>query len=207
MQIRVVTRCLTAICLTALVLGLIGCAGNQDLSRTEPRSGMPKSGVSEWKGPIVQRSHWRNLFYGYDTVTYRLIGREGLASRNYGLSITVDYGGNARNYSAARFSSNLTRPTAEYRHDVGRCQFFNNLIYACLYRDRFTVPLAPSELDRASTTGLRFTLQSPTRDYETLELPADYIRRFLAGFDQKFPPKNPALSMLSGQPLSHPARQ
>ncbi len=191
---RLEVRSLFMIGLAALAVSLIGCTSGLKHQTTDSialavrRTTTSKPGTSEWTGPALQMNQWRNQFYGYDTVSYHLFVRKRLGSRTYGLHITADYGGNARHYKTAQFSGHFSHSTTDYRHEVGRCQFFNSLVYACLFRDRFNVPISASELVQGSATGLRFTLQSQTLNFETLDLPANYVRGFLAGFGEKFSP-------------------
>ena len=55
----------------------------------------------------------------------------------------------------------------------------NNLVYACLFRDRASFELSRTELDAAQLTGLNLSLYSDQQDYESIDLPANYIQGFL----------------------------
>ena len=65
------------------------------------------------------------------------------------------------------------------RHDTERCQFFNSMVYSCLYHDRASLVLSESELVAARINGIQFTLSSGKKDYESIVLPANYIQGFL----------------------------
>lgn len=172
-------------CLIAIVC-LLGCAAN-------PREALPGSiaqSVKEsvmvvgqdfvWRGPALQIRHYRTLFYGYDSVYYWLVARKSpKGGALYEMSIAADYGGDLRHYDAVKFADGSSRPTGSHRHDTERCQFFNSLVYACLFHDRASLELSRSELEAAQLKGLRLTLSSGKQDYESIDLPANYIQGFL----------------------------
>jgi len=132
------------------------------------------------RGPALRLSHYRTLFYGYDSVDYWLNALKSLAgSVEYEMSIDADYGGDLRHYDAVKFADGSSRQTLNHRHDTERCQFFNSMVYSCLYHDRASLDLSPPELEAARLKGLRLTLSSGKQDYETIDLPANYIEGFL----------------------------
>ncbi|MGH8548065.1 MAG: hypothetical protein ACRERU_05600 [Methylococcales bacterium] len=171
-----------------VVIGLAGCTGNirnQDvatIAREVKRVTSAEPHDLVWFSPVLQVSRWRTRFCCYDTLYYRLAAGETRESdaRIYGLLIDAHYGGEIRHYDLVKFPDASSRFTRERRHDIERCQFFNSLIYACLFRDLVYVDLSRSELDSGQSNGLRLTLGSGTRDYETIDLPANFIRGFLA---------------------------
>lgn len=134
-----------------------------------------------WSGPELQVSHYRTLFYGYDKVYYRLLAKKPpTGGVVYQLWIDAHYGGDIRHYAAFKFANGSSRPAVGQRHDTERCQLFNNMVSACLFHDQASLELSPSDLDAARLDGLRLTLGSGSQDYETIDLPANYIQGFLA---------------------------
>jgi hypothetical protein len=133
-----------------------------------------------WHGPALRVSHYRTLFYGYDSVDYRLNASKSIASSlKYEMSIDADYGGDLRHYDAVKFADGSSRQTVNHRHETERCQFFNSLVYACLFHDRASLELSRSELEATQLKGLRLTLSSDKQDYESIDLPANYVQGFL----------------------------
>ena len=172
-----------------VVIGLPGCIRNvrdqsphaieQSVSRIPSTPG--KVGLA-WIAPELHASHYRTLFYGYDTVDYRLAANEhAKTSANDSLLVLFDvnYGGDVRHYEFAKMPDNSIRELSHRQHDAVRCQVFNSLISSCLYRDRFSLVLSRPELEGARDTGLQFSLASKTRDFELLDLPSNYIKGFL----------------------------
>ena len=78
-----------------------------------------------------------------------------------------------------KFDDGSSRQTVNHRHETERCQYFNNMVYSCLYHDRASLELSKSELDAARLKGLQLTLSSGSQDYESIVLPANYIQGFL----------------------------
>jgi hypothetical protein len=95
------------------------------------------------------------------------------------VSIDAHYGGTLRHYDAIKFADGSSRPVGFHSHDTERCQFFNNMVYACLFRDRASLELSRSELEAARFKGLKLTLNSDKQGYESIDLPANYIQGFL----------------------------
>jgi len=169
-------------------LGLVGCTGNirkessSSIAQSVTHTSMPGGEGLAWVGPELQVQHFRTLFYGHDTVYYRLAAREPSTTPGipvYHMLIDAHYGGNLRHYDVVKFADGTLRPTADHQHGAERCQFFNNLVYACLFRDQVSLSLSRSELEDARANGLQFTLSSGTQDYERIELPANYVQGFL----------------------------
>ena len=173
------------ICLIAL-FSLFGCAANlrqaspDAIAQTVKKSMMDAGNDIVWRAPELQISHYRTLFYGYDSVYYRLGARKSpKGDILYQLSIDAQYGGNLRHYDAIKFANGTSRPLVSQSHQTQRCQFFNNLVYACLFRDQASVELSCSELDAVQTKGLLLNLGSEKQEYETIDLPGNYIKGFL----------------------------
>ncbi|MCI0653089.1 MAG: hypothetical protein L0Y39_01230 [Methylococcaceae bacterium] len=170
-----------------VLINLFACAGNIRNQAAATIAGEVKHVTSSephdlvWFSPVLQVSRWRTRFCCYDRVYYRLSASDAResAARVYRLLINADYGGEIRHYDVVRFPGAATRFTKERRHEVERCQFFNSLIYACLFRDHVYVDLSRSELESGQSKGLQLKLGSRTRDYETIDLPANFIRGFL----------------------------
>lgn len=131
--------------------------------------------AKDYGGPVLRTNRWRNLFYGYDSLSYRLVRKGG----SFWLAVAADYGDRARRYFYARISDSASRPLADYQHQKVRCQLFNTLVSACLIRDRFHVPLTKAELIEAQSTGIRITFSTDAQDHETIVIPAAYVQAFL----------------------------
>ena len=173
------------ICLIAF-FSLFGCATHlreaspDSIAQAVKQSMLVDGNDFVWRGPELQVHQYRTLFYGYDTVYYRLVARKPPSGGpRYQVSIDAYYGGDLRHYDAVKFANGSSRPMGSNRHDTERCQFFNSLVYACLFRDRANLELSQSELEAARPKGLQLTLSSGLRDYETIVLPANYIHGFL----------------------------
>lgn len=139
-----------------------------------------------WFAPELHISHYRTLFYGYDTVDYRLAAPEHAETKtNSGFRLLIDahYGGNPRHYDFAKMADASTREVIHDQHDTERCQIFNSLISSCLYRDRFSLYLSRHDLEHARIDGLQFSLTSETQNYERLDLPSNYIQGFLKAIE------------------------
>ncbi len=169
----------------AVFMQISGCAGNVReesadtvAERVKHVSTANKQGLA-WLAPYLHLSHYRTLFYGYDTVDYRLAAPETTAKGGFRLLFDASYGGNLRHYDLARFPDLSTRVISHRQHDVERCQLFNYMISSCLYRDLFSLDLSRSDLENARTSGLQILLSSGKQDYERINLPANYIQGFL----------------------------
>ena len=139
-----------------------------------------------WFAPELHQSHYRTLFYGYDTMDYRLAAPEYPQTKtNDGFRLLIDasYGGDIRHYDFAKLADDTTRVINHYQHDIERCQVFNSLISSCLYRDRFSLNLSQSDLQNARVAGLQFLLTSGAQNYERIELPSNYIQGFLKAIE------------------------
>ena len=115
-----------------------------------------------WFAPELHLSHYRTLFYGYDTIDYRLAAPEYPQTKtNDGFRLLIDasYGGDIRHYDFARLADDTTRVINHHQHDIERCQVFNSLISSCLYRDRFSLNLSQSDLQNARVLGLQLPRQ------------------------------------------------
>ena len=112
------------ICLIA-VASLLGCAAN-------PREALPGSiaqsvkesvtvvgQYSVWRSPSLQVSHYRTLFYGYDSVYYWLVARKSpKGGALYEMSIAADYGRDLRHYGAVKSADGPIRPMVNQQHDT-----------------------------------------------------------------------------------------
>jgi hypothetical protein len=139
-----------------------------------------------WFAPELHISHYRTLFYGYDTVDYRLAAPEHSGTKtngNFRLLVDAHYGGNIRHYDFVKMPDASTRGISHHQHDTERCQIFNSLISSCLYRDRFSLNLSRHDLEQAHVDGLQFSLTSETQDYERLDIPSNYIQGFLKAIE------------------------
>jgi hypothetical protein len=139
-----------------------------------------------WFAPELHLSHYRTLFYGYDTMDYRLAAPEYPQTKtNDGFRLLIDasYGGDIRHYDFARLADDTTRVINHYQHDIERCQVFNSLISSCLYRDRFSLNLSRSDLQNARVSGLQLLLTSGAQHYERIDLPSNYIQGFLKAIE------------------------
>ncbi len=168
------------------IVSLLGCASNPrealtgSIAQSVKESAMVVDQDFVWRGPALRVSHYRTLFYGYDSVDYWLNARKSPAgSVKYEMSFVADYGGDLRHYDVVKFADGPSRQTVNHRHETERCQFFNNMVYSCLYHDRTSLELSQSVLEAAKLKGLRLTLSSATEDYESIILPANYIQGFL----------------------------
>jgi len=104
------------------------------------------------------------------------------------MSIAADYGGDRRHYDAVKFADGSSRQTVNHRHDTERCQFFNSMVYSCLFHDRASLDLSLPGLDAARLKGLWLTLCSGKQDYETIDLPANISRGSFRLFSESLYP-------------------
>jgi hypothetical protein len=157
-----------------LAIGLMACVSDP---RTQASGSISRA--TEKAGSVMHTRQWRNLFYGYDTLSYRLVAQDSDRFRSYRLAVTADYGDTKRRYYASRSADRSIRLLANYRHEIGRCDIFNSLLSACLFRDQFDINLTAAEITDAQKNDLHIILRSNTRDLETITLPANYVRDFL----------------------------
>ncbi|MGZ8186145.1 MAG: hypothetical protein ACXWTL_06845 [Methylobacter sp.] len=139
-----------------------------------------------WFAPELRLSRYRTLFYGHDTISYRLTAPaypETMTNNGFRLLLEARYGGNIRHYDFARLADGSTRVISHHQHDAERCQIFNSLISSCLYRDRFSLNLSRSDLENARRVGLLLSLASATQPYEQIDLPSNYIQGFLKAIE------------------------
>ena len=172
----------------AAIIQVVGCVENVRDESPDAIAGSVKH-VSRlnkqdlaWFAPELHQSHYRTLFYGYDTIDYRLAAPEYPQTKKtdgFRLLIDASYGGDIRHYDFARLADDSTRVINHYQHDIERCQVFNSLISSCLYRDRFSLNLSQSDLQNARVSGLQLLLTSGAQHYEHLDLPSNYIQGFL----------------------------
>lgn len=171
--------------LLVLPLMMPGCADNiREASATRVAASIehgqkPDPQGLAWFAPPLYSSQYRTLFFGYDTLEYRLAAANDDPD-NFRLVFYANYGGDVRHYDFAKFADKPARGTSHQQHFAERCQLFNSLIASCIYQDRFSLNLSRTELEQAHGTGLKITLSSESKSYEQLELPANYIQGFLS---------------------------
>ena len=179
------------VCLAAIIQ-ILGCAENVREDSPETIAGSVKhisrldKQALAWFAPALHQSQYRTLFYGYDTIDYRLAAPEypkTLMHDGFRLLIDASYGGDVRHYNFARLAGDTTRMINHYQHDIERCQVFNSLISSCLYRDRFSLALSRSDLENARVSGLQLLLTSGAQHYEHIDLPSNYIQGFLKAIE------------------------
>lgn len=176
----------------AAILHVSGCAENVReesadtiAERVNHVSTPDKQGLT-WFAPELHMSHYRTLFYGYDTLDYRLAAPEyPETTTNDGFHLLIDasYGGNLRHYDFARLADGSTRVISHHQHVTERCQIFNSLISSCLYRDRFSLNLSRYELENARVAGLQLLLTAGAQHYERIDLSSNYIQGFLKAIE------------------------
>jgi len=149
-----------------------------------------KQGLT-WFAPELHSSRYRSLFFGYDTLDYRLAAPENPGSSHFSLLFKANYGGEIRHYDFAKETNETSRAVNQQNHRAERCQLFNNLIASCLYEDRFSLALSRADLDQASKTGLQLLLMSKSQTYERIDLPATYVRGFLEAIENTATKKAP----------------
>lgn len=178
----------------AASIGISACTPNVREQSPDAIAGSVKHVTSlgqpelAWLAPELHISHFRTLFYGYDTVDYRLAAPEHPGNNeNPGFRLLVDahYGGNLRHYAFAKMPDASTREVSHKQHDVERCQIFNSLISSCLYRDRFSLNLSRPELELGLAKGIQLLLSSKKQDYENLDIPSNYIQGFLKAIENR----------------------
>jgi hypothetical protein len=176
----------------ALILFVYGCVGNVreesagTIAGRVKRVATPDKRGFTWLAPELLISHYRTLFYGYDTLYYHLTGPEypkAMTNDNFRLVINANYGGDLRHYDFANFADASTRATIHQQHITERCQIFNSLISSCLYQDWFSLNLSRSDLENARISGLQLVLTSGKQQYERIDLPANYIQGFLIAIE------------------------
>jgi len=183
-------------CRTIILIAVIyisGCAENirdesadNIVGRVEHRL-MPDEGLT-WFAPELFISHYRTLFYGYNTIEYRLAASEHPESKindSFQILINVNYGGKVRHYDFARFTDLSTRPIKQHNHAVVRCEIFNYMTSSCLYSGKFSINLSRSDLEKAHLSGLQLLLASTVQQYELIDLPANYIQGFLKALESQ----------------------
>jgi hypothetical protein len=135
--------------------------------------------------PDLNVQHFRVAFYGYNTVSYHLaaVKDNQSSSLNYQLQFDAKYGivGTyyVRHYDVAKFQNGVLTPTTQLRHDALSCQVYGDMVNGCLFRDRANVVISAEQLEAGRQSGLTLILGSADKDYETLDLPAQYIDGFL----------------------------
>ena len=173
----------------AVILQIAGCSENVReestnliSEQTKHVATADKQGLT-WFAPELHSSRYRTLFFGYDTLDYRLAAPENPGSNTVSLLFEASYGGDLRHYDFAKGTDGTSRAISQQQHQAERCQLFNNLISSCLYKDRFSVALSRADLEQASKTGLQLQLTSESQTYEQIDLPTNYIQGFLKALE------------------------
>ena len=175
----------------AFLFFISGCAQNTLSISSKARQEVEKSADDDrliWKAPELQSRKFRALFYGYDTLYYRLVAfTSGGQSSHFSYRLIIDshYGRVLRHYERARAGNGQEFPISLLNHSIERCQLFGNLVSACLYRDTADVILDRTVLEKNRKTGLILALSSKTANYETIKLAPAYIDRFLHAVSQQ----------------------
>lgn len=171
----------------AILMALLHIAGCTDNIREAPANFITKStehratpddkGMA-WFAPELHTSQYRVLFFGYDTLDYRLAAPEHSDGDHVSLLFKVSYGGNFRHYDIANAADGTSHAIKQQNHRAVRCQIFNSLISSCLYEGQFSLTLSRADLAQISKAGLQ--LQSIIGyQYEHIDLPVDYVQGFL----------------------------
>ena len=150
-------------------------------ARVEHASTPDRQGLI-WFAPVLRVSEYRTLFYGYDTLSYRLAATESAETASVGrfrVLFEARYGGDNRHYDFATLDEEDTRTLGSHQQYAERCQLFNYLTASCLYRARFTLNLCLSDLEKARASGLHIQLASAKKPYERIDFPPNYIQGFL----------------------------
>ena len=172
--------------LTLAALALGGCALDpktasppEIAANTDYRQNPQRQ--QHWKGPEIINRRYRSLFYGYDTVYSRLAAqREANGETSYQILIDVFYGDrNKRDYSQVKLANGSVLPVHTREHIYMQCDFFNTLVYACLFRDRASIDLSPAELQAGLASGLNLQLGSASADFDPFTVPANYFAGFV----------------------------
>lgn len=135
-----------------------------------------------WFAPELHTSRYRTLFYGYDTLDFRLAAKEKPVAKkeiDVRLLFVAHYGGDLRHYDFAQISDTSVRALRSIQHTTERCQLFNYMVSSCLYVDRFELSLSKSDLEKGRIRGLNILLSSKQRNFERITLPSSYILDFL----------------------------
>lgn len=165
-----------------------GCSGSvlnetyqKDSLQAEHRPASDNRGLT-WFAPELHTSRYRVLFYGYDTLYFRLAAKEKPETTNedgFRLLFDAHYGGNLRHYNFARISGGSVRTLHPIQHGTERCQLFNSMVSSCLYVDKFELNLSRADLEQGRICGLSILLSSGQKNFERITLPSSYIRGFL----------------------------
>ena len=133
------------------------------------------------QGPELTASRYRALFYGYDSVAYRLSAPASGQVSQFRLLLDINYGAKqARNYQITP-----APPIVHTRQESVRCGVYNNFVSACLYRDRGYIDLPAADVRAAADKGISFQLQAADAQDISMELPANYIQGFLQAVDKR----------------------
>ena len=166
------------------LLHIVGCTENireapaNLITKSTEHQATPDDKGLAWFAPELHTSQYRALFFGYDTLDYRLAAPEHADGDHVSLLFKVSYGGNIRHYDIANAADGTRHAIKQQNHHAVRCQIFNSLILSCLYEGQFSLALSRADLAQISKAGLQ--LQSKNGyQYEHIDLPMDYVQGFL----------------------------
>lgn len=169
----------------AAILHISGCTENireapaNTITKAIEHLATPDDKGLAWFAPELHNSQYRTLFFGYDTLDYRLAAPEHADGNNISLLFNVNYGGNVRHYDIAKAVEGTSHTIQQQKHHAVRCQLFNSLISSCLYEGQFSLTLSRSDLAQISKNGLQLQSINGSQRYEHIDLPAEYIQGFL----------------------------
>jgi len=182
--------------LLILNLGMIGILSINGCALDAKNASIPEvsaatehhvdSQQQQWNGPELISRRYRTLFFGYDTVYYRLSAKQATnATPQYQLLIDINYGSKTkRDYSLAKLTADKILPITTRNHETMRCDFFNSMVFACLFRDRATIDLTMADLQIGATQGLSVQLSSKDAAYDHFDVPAAYIAGVMQAIEQ-----------------------
>ncbi|WP_156829904.1 hypothetical protein [Methylovulum miyakonense] len=169
----------------AATLHISGCAENireapaNIITNYTEHLAAPDDKGFAWFAPELHNSHYRPLFFGYDTLDYRLAAPEHADGNNVSLLFKVSYGGDVRHYDITKDAEGTSHTIKQLKHHAVRCQLFNSLISSCLYEGQYSLTLSRSDLEQISKAGLQLQSINGSQLYEHIDLPKDYVQGFL----------------------------
>lgn len=176
--------------LPILLLALIGISGcGENVRQATPAVVAQETKITTspegtvWRAPELDQRHYRPDISGYDTLAYGLmatkgIGNESVAHFEFWFS-SHNAAKEDRHYSLIRFADGRSKPIEKLQHNTERCQEFSNMTNACIFHDSGIVRLSRAELENVKTLGLKFHLGSDADNFESIEIPPNYIQGLL----------------------------
>lgn len=167
-------------------------APSGEIARMTVATPIPHQSDIEYRAPLLRTEHWRVSLGGEDTQSFRLVGHietGAQAAARHWLAVETEYGGKQpADYRAVQFPGGLSRSLRNLEHRVVRCQVFNTMQSACLYRDDFIIDLLEDELKRFANSGMRLTLLGRNGDQGYLYIPASYLQGYLSALGEQHVP-------------------